>query len=660
VETEAAFTLKNKDLDMADLSGKQLGRYQIMEPLGKGGMAIVYRASDTLLERDVAIKVIRRDAIPPEILHDMLKRFEREAKSLARLSHPNIVKVLDYGEYEESPYLVLEYMPGGTLRQRMGMPIPWAEAVRQLLPIARSLEYAHRRGIIHRDIKPANILLTDGAVPMLSDFGIAKIFGENKTTTITGSGVTVGTPEYMAPEQWTGEAGIQTDIYSLGIVLYEMVTGNKPFVADTPGGILLKQATESVQSPRGFVADLPEQVEAMLIKMLAKEPGDRHADMDELIHEMEELLTFVSTTQPIKPSSSAQMFIQEKSSTGVRKEESQPALYDEDSSRVQAADKPSAESPSSVSSKIPRGFSRKSGLVGAGVVAVILIVAIAGFPFVRRMKAETPTPSVIVPVPSRTSNPEATPTKLPTPLPTATLLPTDILDEKNVPMAFVKAGEFTLGSDEGAENESPAHKVYLDAYYFDKYEMTNILYAACVNAGICKPPSRTNYYSNPLYVNYPVVFVDWNMANDYCEWRGARLPTEAEWEKAARGPDGLKYPWGNTPDANCKKSRSCGNVSYPNPGDEDIVAVGQYEDGKSIYGIYDMIGNVEEWVADWYSPTYYQGSPAENPLGPETGDARVLKGGHWGKEMTAYGRYYSNPTSTNIFIGFRCARDETR
>ena len=282
---------------MTDLFGQYLGRYYLSERLGEGGMAVVYKAHDTRLERDVAIKIIRRGAFPTDALDEVLKRFEREAKSLAKLSHPNIVKVHDYGEHEGSPYLVMEYMPGGTLRKLLGKPIPWQIALRLLLPVARGVEYAHQRGIVHRDIKPANILITESGDPMLSDFGIAKLFEADQTTHLTGTGMLVGTPEYMAPEQWDGKSNPQSDLYSLGIVLYEMVTGRKPYIADTPVSLLLKQATEPLPSPHQFVADLPEATESLLVKSLARDLRDRFADMKTLIRAMEALLASAPTVQ---------------------------------------------------------------------------------------------------------------------------------------------------------------------------------------------------------------------------------------------------------------------------------------------------------------------------------------------------------------------------
>jgi serine/threonine protein kinase len=275
---------------MTSLVGHSLGRYHLLEQLGEGGMAIVYKAYDSRLDRHVAIKFIRRDAFAPNQLEHILKRFDREAKALARLSHPNIVGVIDYGEYEGAPYLVMEYLPGGTLKGRLGKPIPWQDALRTLLPVSEALGYAHEHNIIHRDIKPSNILMTEKGQPMLTDFGIAKILETEEIVTLTGSGVGVGTPEYMAPEQWTGKTTLQSDIYSLGVVFYEMVTGRKPYVADTPAAILLKQATDPLPRPTAYVPDLPEGVERILLKALAKNARDRYADMPALIGALEGLL----------------------------------------------------------------------------------------------------------------------------------------------------------------------------------------------------------------------------------------------------------------------------------------------------------------------------------------------------------------------------------
>ena len=265
-------------------------RYQIRKKLGEGGMAVVYRAFDTNLERDVAIKIIKGNKLESGNVDQMIKRFEREVKTLAKLTHPNIVHIHDYGRYQVKPFLIMEYLPGGTLEGRMKAgKLPYQEAAQILLPIAEALRYAHQQGILHRDVKPANILFSDDGKALLSDFGIAKIFGTNsvdKTESLTQTGMGLGTPEYMAPEQWHGQFSMQTDIYALGIVFYELITGRKPFIAETPAAFLLKQMMEEPPHPAEFVEGLPTSVSNFIFKALEKEQEDRFADMDEVIQEL--------------------------------------------------------------------------------------------------------------------------------------------------------------------------------------------------------------------------------------------------------------------------------------------------------------------------------------------------------------------------------------
>ena len=261
---------------MRNLVGETLGRYRIIEPVGEGGMAAVYRAFDSRLDRDVAVKVIRTESE-----HDdtFLKRFEREAKALAQLNHPHIVHVNDYGEQNGIHYLVMDYLPGGTLKEKMGRPLPYREAAALLAPIARALEYAHQQKMIHRDVKPGNILLLRSNYPMLTDFGISKMLEADQKAELTAVGVGIGTPDYMSPEQWLGQADPRSDIYSLGVVFYELLTGRRPYAADTPAAVLLKHMNDPLPRPKDYIDSLPENVENAIFKAMAKKPEDRFADM---------------------------------------------------------------------------------------------------------------------------------------------------------------------------------------------------------------------------------------------------------------------------------------------------------------------------------------------------------------------------------------------
>lgn len=206
--------------------------------------------------------------------------------------------------------------------------------------------------------------------------------------------------------------------------------------------------------------------------------------------------------------------------------------------------------------------------------------------------------------------------------------------------------------------EKPTHTVYLDDSYIDKYEVTNALYGACVDAGACELLNQTgsftreSHYGNPEFDNYPVVFVDWEDASAYCQWRDLKLPTEAQWEKAARGSDGRTYPWGENIDE-----------TYANYDDSlgDTAAVGSYEKGKSIYGVYDMARNAWEWVPDWFSSGYHLDTSLTNPRGPGSGEYHVLRGGSWHNQAETVSASSRGCNQLEFFentdFGFRCAMD---
>jgi formylglycine-generating enzyme required for sulfatase activity len=386
--------------------------------------------------------------------------------------------------------------------------------------------------------------------------------------------------------------------------------------------VIIKQASEPLPRPKKFAPNLPQEVENIMLKALAKNPKDRYQDMSEFGRALERLTSGKATD--IKnnaiPASGRQIKIK------------QPT--------------------------VPRRMVISIGII-ALVIGLLVILSFSlkslpGILFPAAISSTTPT-----------LKPASTPSNTPTPIFTATLSATHTPPASPTPalgigstwtrpadgmeMVYVPEGEFIMGSDDGYDDEMPVHQVFLDAFWIDRTEVTNAMYAKCVQAGSCKNPASSVRSSK--YDQHPVQFVEWNDAQSYCSWAEVRLPTEAEWEKAARGTDGRTYSWGND-----KDSTKYYLVYY---GNYETKPVGSFPSGASPYGALDMAGGVLEWVNDWYSGTYYQTSPSSNPLGPDTGQARVLRGGTWnfsGYNVRSALRFRYNPSYTYSSLGFRCAR----
>ncbi len=624
-----------------DYKGQQINQYRMMEKLGQGGMAVVYQAFDARLERDVAIKIVRKEAIPPENLVRILKRFEREAKALAKFVHPHIVPVFDYGDYDGAPYLVMAYLRGGTLKERIGQPVAVQQALRWALPMADALGYAHARGVIHRDVKPGNILITEEGVLMLSDFGIAQML-EESTTQLTATGMGVGTPEYMAPEQWKGQTCEASDQYALGVVLYELLTGQKPYSAETPLAVALKQMSEPLRRPAELVAGVPESVEKVLYKALARQPEERYADMAAFGAALEKVLGEMVTGEHPAPVVQAGVAAQQAAAVVAGSEDEtrdelamaepvktahQPAATGKAAAR-KTGKKVSRFAIKSFFKKMPRWvFWAGGGLLLVIVAGIILREAMGLNVFwwswirVRRL--------FINPIAAVTTE-------------------SKVNEKDGAVMVWVPAGEFAMGSWNGDDDEAPVHSVYLDAYWIYQTEVTNGQYRQCIEADSCE-----GYLSDYPDNQYPAVYIEWYEARDYCAWAGGRLPTEAEWEKAARGTDGQTYPWGNAaPSCNLANYWGCTGGTQP---------VGSFPAGASPYGVLDMAGNVWEWVSDWYSDSYYSGSATNNPTGPASGTHKVVRGGSWlyyEWGLRASYRFRGSPVSTDGSYGFRCLTSE--
>ena len=284
---------------MSALIGQKIGRYSLTSLLGRGGMAEVYLAHDPQLDRDVAIKLIL-----PQFGDEpgFGERFANEARAVARLRHPNIVQVHDFDIVGGRPYMVMELADGPSLKQRLqalrdsNQPMPLAEVLSIAGAIGSAVDYAHRQGMVHRDIKPSNILFTQSGDPLLADFGLAQITGQSLHTAV---GSVSGTPAYMAPEQAQGKPEAASDLYSLAVVVYEMLAGRPPFVGATPTELLLQHLQTPPPPPLSFRADLPAGLTDVFQKALAKVPSERYASAGDFVAALRSALLSAAAAAPV-------------------------------------------------------------------------------------------------------------------------------------------------------------------------------------------------------------------------------------------------------------------------------------------------------------------------------------------------------------------------
>ena len=542
---------------MPDWLGKTIGRVRIDKYLAHGGMAEVYLGTHLTLDRQVAVKVLHSYI---EENSDLLARFHREAKVVAGLRHPNIVQIYDFDAVDGHPYIVMEYLKGPTLasylRELHGRNerIQPHQVARLLKALTASLDYAHEQGVIHRDIKPGNILLhkKTGEIPLdqpltndveaiLTDFGLVRIAN---SASQTASGMVSGTPAYMSPEQARGDSiDHRTDIYSLGIVLYEMLAGRVPFEADSSLTVIYKQ----INDPPPPISGISPAVQKVIDRALTKKPEDRYP-------------------------TSSNMAVDFYLAIGMSREaETIINALPEEAKSVHSNVYGSA--PQIAAPQAQMTASRKNVWIGVGaffVIGLITLLIGAFFLFSRLTGA--------VETPVNNETPVSGPASATGDLPSAE------------GMAEIPSDTYVVGSLAGDDYHSPPKEVLLDRFWIDKYQTTYDQYAQFLTA--------TNGQSQEILGagNQPVRGVTWDQALAYCTWANKRLPTEAEWEAAGRGsgPNPRLYPWGEDPTAGGKV------LDLPS---QDTYEVGSMPFNQSPFGVYDLASNVWEWVGEPYAET---------------------------------------------------------
>jgi eukaryotic-like serine/threonine-protein kinase len=672
---------------MALTTGQMLqDRYRVVASLGAGGMGAVYRALDLRLDRPVAIKeMVPEPGLDAATLEQLRVQFRQEAVTLAKLSHPHLVPVTDYFEERGNDYLVMAFVEGESLADRIRRQgsLPEVQVVIWARQLLDALSYCHNQGIIHRDIKPQNVVIKSSGEAVLVDFGLVKLWdpADPRTQTVMRG---AGTPGYAPPEQYsihTGHTDPRSDLYSLGATLYHALTGQAPPTASDRMAY-----PNQCMTPRQLDGRVSAPLDTTISRAMALAVGDRWPDAEAMARQ----LSAPSDTPGRQPA---------RGPTGTRK-------------------------PAQVSSFRCRRSSAW-GLAVGGVIAVALLVL--GFDRLvsgRQSSTPTATPGARVPqtdvvaaiitkppVVGKTPSVPLTVSSQPTVVvtdgqdhtpPAQSVLVTASLEPKasvTAPMdptpiaalvftfdsvtrtqdgmrvVQVPAGTFAMGSTGGDKDETPVHSVTVDEFWLDQTEVTNRQFATFLN----KVGDRLNlasvwledyrypavierfghiYRAKSRYEDHPIVAVSWDGARAYCAWVGGRLPTEAEWEYAARGPEGRVYPWGDVQlrgRANCAESDCADGFGLTAP-------VGSFSEGASWVGALDMAGNVWEWVGDWYQDDYYSVSPARDPSVVTGGDYRVLRGGGWGNAWYAirasYRRNGELPDELLFGIGFRCVSDE--
>ncbi|MBC8508364.1 MAG: SUMF1/EgtB/PvdO family nonheme iron enzyme [Chloroflexi bacterium] len=650
---------------------EKFGKYEVIAELGEGATAFVYHARDIQLKREVALKVLK-----PALVADgtAFERFMQEAQAAANLFHPHIATVLDMREADGRYYIAMRHVDGESLDKIIKKrTLSWEDTLKLVKQIGDALDFAHAKGFIHRDIKPSNIILDEDGNFWLTDFGLTRAMMSTGLT--SHSGAVLGTPAYIAPEIWQGEdAQPATDQYALACVVYEALTGKTLFQGDTPPATM-KRHFDPLELPTEWPDGVQGDINTALAKSLAKGPDERFGSASYFSKSLQSKKQITENVIDVSPQPSTISTASGNTERVVHKRDEAQQIPTQQTIREPGIGTLATSSPDI---SLWKRWWFWAGAAGLAVLAMILSNAFGGG------RPEVVVETVVVEVTSTEAAIAMETTTAPTPMPdtptpastlTRTTLPsspttiplgigsTQVSPKDGMVQMYVPSGDFEMGSNENYW-EKPIHTVHLDAFWIDKIEVTNEMYEQCVSDGVCNPPSRTSssksdsYYDTRSFANYPIIYVSWTDARIYCEWAGRRLPTEAEWEKAARGNTGSTYPWGD--EINCQKANywDWAKVGGCVGG---TTEAGSYPAGASPYGALDMAGNVQEWVADWFDAHYYANSPTSNPKGPMLGDYRVKRGGSWtgvDRDVRSTDRAMTVPDGNGSNnAGFRCAMD---
>ncbi len=601
-------------------------RYRIVSLLAEGQYGAVYRAVDLENQYDVAIK----EYLDPSVT--VQKQFRQEARKLSQLAHPQLPQLLDHFALPDvGQYLVWQYVDGVDLQslvQQYGM-LPSDLVIEWLQAACQPLTYLHEQGQLHLNLKPANIRVTPQGEVYLADSGLP------------GLGIRPYSDGYGSPEQQAQHAvSVASDVYSLGATLYTLLTGQVPTSA-----LSRETGLKDLLPAREINPNVEPYLSLVAGRAMSIRPDARYESVADFAKALKRPIghtTVIEATEPRRTASVTQ-FGQAIPPVQIRSRR--------------------------------RQMEQRTIVT---LVVILLLIVGGGFlftalnlneePAVTEVEATATLESAVV---AALTSIAPSPSPLPVPTDPPTPTPEPIIADTGARMLYVPGGLFRMGDEDGERDERPSHIVNLSPFFIDETEVTNGQYELCVNAGVCRAPSRANpttheaYYGSPSYSDYPVVFVNWQQASTFCEWRDARLPSEAEWEMAA-GFDPtqaliFRYPWGDAFDGTklnfCDSNCPSGDPNWDD-GHRDTAPVGSYPDGRSAIGAYDMSGNVMEWVNDWYDSRYYEGSTDTNPMGPPEGDFKVFRGGSWltaEDEVHVSARGSFDPAVIQANLGFRCA-----